>query len=69
MEMTWDLSVLYSGYDDPKYSKDCEKLLKLIEEVKNEKLDPNNPIQTIEKNIKIELELSRPPLKITLKSL
>ena len=58
MEMTWDLSVLYSGYDDPKYSRDYEKLLKLIEEAKNEKLDSNNPIETIESHLKAELELS-----------
>ena len=58
MEMTWDLSVLYSGYDDPKYSSDYEKLLKLIEEEKNSKLDSNDPIGTIEANLKRELELS-----------
>ena len=58
MEMTWDLSVLYSGYDDPKYSSDYEKLLKLIEKAKNEKLDLENPVQTIENNLKTELELS-----------
>ena len=30
MDMTWDLSVLYSGYDDPKYSSDYEKLLQIL---------------------------------------
>ena len=37
MEMKWDLSVLYSGYDDPKYNSDYEKALVLIDKTKNEK--------------------------------
>ena len=58
MEMTWDLSVLYSGYDDPKYSSDYNKLLQLINEIKNKELNYDNPVETIEEQLKIELELS-----------
>ena len=58
MDMTWDLSVLYSGYDDPKYSSDYEKLLQLINRIKDTKLNDDNPIEIIEAQLKIELELS-----------
>ena len=58
MEMKWDLSVLYSGYDDPKYNSDYEKALELIEKTKNEKLDFANPIATIEAHLALEIELS-----------
>ena len=58
MEMKWDLSVLYSGYDDPKYSDDYTKLLHLISVAKEEKLDVENPIETIDNHLKAEMELS-----------
>ena len=58
MEMTWDLSVLYSGYDDPKYSSDYEKLLQLISLAKEEKLDSENPILTIEFHLKADIQMS-----------
>ena len=58
MEMTWDLSVLYSGYDDPKYNSDYDKLLDLIKEIKSKGLNYDNPVETIEDQLKIELELS-----------
>ena len=58
MEMTWDLSVLYSGYDDPKYNNDYEKLLHLISLAKAEKLDKGNPILTIENHLKAEMEMT-----------
>lgn len=58
MEMTWDLSVLYSGYDDPKYSSDYEKLLQLISLAKEEKLDSENPILTIESHLKADIQMS-----------
>lgn len=58
MNMTWDLSVLYSGYDDEKYRNDYQKLTELIEKVKEEKLDSNNVILTIEKYLANEMELS-----------
>ena len=58
MEMKWDLSVLYSGYDDPKYNSDYERALLLIEKTKNEKLDFENPVATIEGHLALEIELS-----------
>ena len=58
MEMTWDLSVLYSGYDDPKYSSDYDKLLQLINEIKSKELNYDKPVETIENQLKMELELS-----------
>ena len=30
MNLTWDLDILYKGYDDPKYLNDVEKVKKLI---------------------------------------
>ena len=30
MNMTWDLDILYKGYDDPKYANDYKKLEDLI---------------------------------------
>ena len=35
MENTWDLTVLYSGYDDPKYQEDFNNAKKIIEECVN----------------------------------
>lgn len=58
MEMKWDLSVLYSGYDDPKYNKDYEKALELIEKNKCEQLDVENPIKSIEEHLALEIELN-----------
>ena len=30
MNMTWDLDILYKGYDDPKYISDYQKVLEII---------------------------------------
>ena len=30
MNMTWDLEILYKGYDDPKYISDYQKVLEII---------------------------------------
>ena len=30
MELTWDLDVLYKGYEDPKYIEDSKKIIELI---------------------------------------
>ena len=59
MEMTWDLEVLYKGYDDPKYIADCNKLHELIEQIKEQKLDEEKVKETIETNLNFELETSK----------
>lgn len=59
MEMTWDLEVLYKGYDDQKYVSDCNRLFELIEQIKNEKLDNNNVKDCIETHLKLEVELNK----------
>lgn len=58
MELTWDLEVLYKGYDDPKYIDDSKKILELIELSKNEVLDASNAVKTLEEHLKLELEIS-----------
>ena len=59
MEMTWDLEILYKGYDDPKYIADCNKLFELIEAIKNEKLDEENIKETIEAHLNLDIEFSK----------
>ena len=54
MDMTWDLSVLYSGYDDPKYKSDSDKLLVLIDKVKKETLDTDDIVKSIENHLFLE---------------
>ena len=34
MNMTWDLDILYKGYDDPKYINDLEKAEEMIKKLK-----------------------------------
>ena len=61
MNMTWNLDIMYKGYDDPKYISDNQKVLELIKEM-NElvaKLDVNNAICCIEKELKLEEELNK----------
>ena len=58
MDMTWDLSVLYSGYDDPKYKSDSDKLLVLIDKVKKETLDTDDIVKSIENHLLLDKELS-----------
>ena len=61
MNMTWNLEIMYKGYDDPKYISDNQKVLELIKEM-NElvaKLDVNNAICCIEKELKLEEELNK----------
>ena len=59
MELTWDLEVLYKGYEDPKYIEDSKKIIKLINIAKEEKLDINNKVSSIEKHLEIQLEISK----------
>lgn len=37
MNMTWNLEILYKGYDDPKYQKDFENLTNIIEKLNQNK--------------------------------
>jgi oligoendopeptidase F len=59
MELTWDLEVLYKGYEDPKYIEDSKKIIELINIAKEEKLDINNKVSSIEKHLEMELEISK----------
>ena len=61
MNMTWNLEIMYKGYDDPKYISDNQKVLELIMEM-NElvgKLDVNNAVSCIEQELKLEEELNK----------
>ena len=60
MNMTWNLDIMYKGYDDPKYIKDNERVLELIKELNDlaTKLDINNAVLCIEKKLKLEEELN-----------
>ena len=59
MELTWDLEVLYKGYEDPKYIEDSKKIIELINIAKEEKLDINNKVSSIEKHLEMKLEISK----------
>lgn len=56
MNMTWDLEIMYKGYDDPKYKEDFNKVFDLIKEVNalSENLDVNNAKECIEKSLKLD---------------
>ena len=60
MDMTWDLEILYKGYDDPKYKKDLKSLddaiCEIIDFSKN--LDSSKLVETIEKYLQLEEKLS-----------
>lgn len=60
MNMTWDLEIMYKGYNDPKYIKDNERVLELIKEINelSNELDVNNAVECIEKELKLEEELN-----------
>ena len=58
MNLTWDLEILYKGYDDPKYQEDVAKVMDLIKKFNELVLDINNPVFVIEQNIKLEEELT-----------
>ena len=53
MNMTWDLDIMYKGYDDPKYQNDLKKVKNIIDDMNKLCLDKNNPIVTIEKSLKL----------------
>lgn len=56
MNMTWDLEIMYKGYEDPKYKEDFNKVFELIKEVNalSEKLDVNNAKECIEQSLKLD---------------
>ena len=61
MNMTWNLEIMYKGYDDPKYISDNQKVLEIIKEM-NElvgKLDVKNAVSCIEQELKLEEELNK----------
>ena len=60
MDMTWDLSIMYKGYDDPKYIEDNNKVLELIKEINDlaNNLSVENALACIEKELKLEEELN-----------
>ena len=58
MNTTWNLDVMYKGYDDPKYINDIKKVEETITKIKELKLDENNPIKTIEASLVLTEELN-----------
>ena len=60
MNMTWNLSIMYKGYDDPKYIADNNRVLEIIKEINalaNE-LDVNKAVLCIEKELRLEEEFN-----------
>lgn len=59
MNLTWDLEIMYKGYNDPKYISDFNKAIELISEIKDfeNKLDKNNKLSLIEESLKKDEEL------------
>ena len=58
MNTTWNLDVMYKGYDDPKYISDLKKVEETINKIKELKLDENNPIKTIESSLALTEQLN-----------
>ena len=58
MNTTWNLDVMYKGYDDPKYINDFKKVSEIVNNINSLKLDDNNPIVTIEENLRLTEELN-----------
>ncbi len=58
MDMTWNLDVLYKGYEDKKYQNDLLKVQDVIRKLNNLVLDENQPINVIETNLKLSEELN-----------
>lgn len=60
MNMTWDLDILYKGYDDPKYISDYQKVLEIIKKFNEfvNTLSVDNAVKCIEEELKLEEELN-----------
>ena len=60
MNKTWDLSILYNGFDDPKFAADMAEFDKCIEEVIAfiPKLDALTPEELLTRHIALETKLS-----------
>ncbi len=60
MNMTWDLDILYKGYDDPKYNEDIKKAEELIKKIVALSLELNveSAKECIEKELKLEEEFN-----------
>ena len=60
MNMTWDLDILYKGYDDPKYNEDIKKAEELIKKIVSLslELDVVSAKECIEKELKLEEEFN-----------
>ena len=58
MNTTWNLDVMYKGYDDPKYINDIKKVEETIKNIKNLVLDENNPVKTIEASLVLTEQLN-----------
>ena len=60
MNMTWDLDILYKGYDDPKYNEDIKKAEELIKKIVALCLELNveSAKECIEKELKLEEEFN-----------
>lgn len=60
MNMTWDLDILYKGYDDPKYANDYKKLEELISKLQATcaNLSVENAKECIETELKLEEEFN-----------
>ena len=56
MEMTWDLEIMYKGYEDPKYKEDFEKVFELIKKINDlsTRLDINKAKECIEESLLLE---------------
>lgn len=60
MNMTWNLEIMYKGYDDPKYINDNKKVLEIINELNElvKELNVDNAVSIIEKELRLEEELN-----------
>lgn len=60
MNMTWNLDILYKGYDDPKYASDYKKAEELVAKlIKScDALNVENAKELIEKELKLEEEFN-----------
>ncbi len=58
MNMTWDLEIMYKGYEDPKYKEDFNKVFDLIKKINelSQNLDINKAKACIEESLKLEEE-------------
>ena len=55
--LTWDLEIMYKGYDDPKYSSDKQKLEELIKTSMSIKILKEYPKETIRKYLELSVAL------------